>query len=48
MLCLFLCLHISDSLTGEIKISQDDAGEKTVHVKLNPTVLHVLSNDGLD
>lgn len=35
-------------LTRQVQIRQDDTSQKSVHVKLDAAVLHILRYDGLD
>lgn len=39
---------VSLGLTCQVEISEDNAGQETMHVKLDTTVLHVLCDDGFD
>lgn len=33
-------------LTCQVEISEDNTGQETMHVKLDPTILHILRDDG--
>lgn len=44
----FVPVFLLTGLTRQVEISQDNAGQKTVHVKLDAAIFHVLCDDGLD
>lgn len=44
----FVPVFLLTGLTRQVEITQDNAGQKTVHVKLDAAIFHVLCDDGLD